>query len=147
MLEQSYFSVGNLFNPVALLDKLLNGYKYRQIVPFHGAELSIGWTRRAENEFRRRGANPLLVEMQLYFSCVIKKRVIFSEGAVPPGDAVNKVLHVLFRTVQASSCDPVEFASNYPVKAELSSPGAKKMHPRLLKIDFRKGEWAGEFEL
>ena len=146
MLEQTYFSTGNLFRLGAFLDKLLNGYSYSQTIPFHGARLSVNWTRRAERELSTRGNNPLIVEMQLYFSCVIKKRVLFPETALETS-TVNRTLQVLFRTVQATSCDPVEFAANYPEKLDLASPGAKKMHPRTLKIDFRKGVWVGEFEI
>lgn len=147
MLEQTYFSVGNFFNPLALIDKLLNGYKYCKTIPFHGTELTVLWTGRAEHELKRRPTRPLSVEMQLYFSCVIKKRVLFSDADTPQSIAVNDAIRLLFRTVQATSCDPVEFASNYPVKTELSSPGAQKMHPRVVKIDFKDGEWVGEFDI
>ena len=147
MLEQTYFSVGNLFNPGAVLDRLLNGYRNSKTIAFQGNELSVLWTRRAGHELRKHSTRPLTVEMQLYFSCVIKKRVLFYDTDNPPGVTVNENLNMLFRPVQATSCDPVEFASNYPVKTDLTSPGARKMHPRLVKIDFRDGEWSGEFEI
>jgi len=109
--------------------------------------MTVIWTERAERKLREQSA-PLVVEMQLYFSCVVKKRVLFN---LQPRDEnvasveVNDKLHVVFRTVQANSCDPVEFASSYPIAMEYETQGARQMRPSLLQIDHRSGQWQGEF--
>lgn len=96
---------------------------------------------------------PLLVEMQLYFSCVVKKRVLFhahDTGDIEQTDEivrVNDKLHVVFRAVQASSCDPVEFARHYPVKQEFRTRPALKMYPSRLKLDYPQDGWLGEFSI
>lgn len=104
----------------------------------------VRWTERAEQAFSDRNT-PLIAEMQLYFSCVVKKRILFHEHSEMEGVPVDERLHILFRSVESTSCDPEEFVQNFPVKRELMSPAAGKLHPSALEIDFSKGSWHGEF--
>lgn len=85
--------------------------------------------------------------MQLYFSCVVKKRVLFHEQSLHPDHVVNDKLRILFRCVQPTSCDPEEFARHYPEKRQLQSTAAQRMHPKELVFDFRDGHWQGEFRI
>ena len=145
-MKNSYFEIPS---PFAMIERWLNPQSYQRKLELRGKPLTVSWTKRADRALAQRG-QPLLAEMQLYFSCVVKKRVLFHEATL--GDevetlAVNDQLHVAFRPVEANSCDPVEFAKNYPVKRSFESKGASKMHPKSISVDFKKGRWIGEFTI
>ncbi len=145
-MKNSYFEFPN---PFVMLERWLNPEVHRVQLSLRGAPLTVSWTKRAERQLSHR-STPLLAEMQLYFSCVVKKRVLFHEQ--PPGEGlesqkVDDRLQIAFRPVQASSCDPVEFAANFPVKQEFETTGAVKMHPSRLQIDYKGGGWVGEFSV
>ena len=142
-IQGSYFSIGN---PLQILERCFNPYRYRQSVQFHDYNLDIYWSRRAQRALLARDT-PLIVEMQLYFSCVVKKRIIFHDNTDLDSLAVNEHLRLAFRPVEALSCDPVEFAQHYPVKQQFTSPSALKMHPSTLQIDYRSGNWQGCFTI
>ena len=145
-MKNSYFE---LPSPFAVMERWLNPQRHQQRLMLRDKSLDVSWTGRAERQLQQLNG-PLLAEMQLYFSCVVKKRVLFHQQ--PPGDeleilSVNDRLQVAFRAVQATSCDPVEFAANFPVQQEFETLGASKMHPKSLRLDYRDGEWVGEFSV
>ncbi len=111
---------------------------------YKGSELNVSYTGRADRVLKSR-SNPLYVEMQLYFSCVVLKRVLFHDNLDLETVPVNDRLSVIFSTVESDSCDPVEFAENHPAKRVLDSEQALKMRPRRLKIDYMSNRWIGEF--
>ncbi len=143
--NQSYFALGDL-HPFRLIERLLHPYQPLAEVKLHGHPLQIIGTRRAAKALAHRDL-PLTVEMQLFFSCVVKKRVIFHEEESDTGESANEKLSVDFRAVEALACDPVAFAENYPERRELTSIAAAKMHPSTLSIDFRQGRWYGSFTI
>jgi hypothetical protein len=145
-LKNSYFAIPN---PLMLLRRWLNPEVQQLQVVLRGRPLTVSWTARAERRLQQL-ESPLLAEMQLYFSCVVKKRVLFHQQPPPEKlelTAVGDHLLVAFRAVQSSSCDPVEFAANFPVKQEFETMGAVRMHPSALRIDYSGGEWEGEFSV
>jgi hypothetical protein len=140
-LHGSYFSIEN---PLRLLDRWLNAYRHQCRVRLGEKELLVKWSARAEAALAHR-SEPLIVEMQLYFSCVVKKRVVFHDAANFESLAVNDNLQIVFRPIQSARCDPQEFARNYPIGRVLDSPAAAKMQPAWVALDFRRGQWQGEF--
>ena len=144
MKNKSLFSTGNFFKPHKIIDAWLNPYACTATTDLDGNKLLISWTKRAQQAFDKL-ASPLTVEMQLYFSCVVKKRVLFHQNSLPDTTPINQQFGIIFRPVEANSCDPEEFARNYPAKKQMQSAGAIKMHPRQLILDYKKGNWAGEF--
>lgn len=140
-LRRSYFAITN---PLERLDRWLNPPYLGKTVSINGFPLDIQWTRRADIALQKRDSI-LVVEMQLYFSCVAKKRVLFDAGEGQEAVTVTDQLAVRFRTVQSADCDPVEFARHFPVEQEFDSAGARSMHPKRLLIDFRKDCWIGEY--
>lgn len=140
-IHNSYFSITN---PLRVIDRWLHPFRHRTLINLRKHDLCIEWTQRAEQALQNRTA-PLITEMQLYFTCVIKKRVLFHEQFDSDSLPVNDKLAVAFRTVESTSCDPVEFAANFPVKRELQSPAANKIHPVKLQLDFQNNDWLGEF--
>jgi hypothetical protein len=143
-MQNSYFE---LPHPWLAVERWLNPPVHSASVKWREEPLTVNWTRRAARQLARRD-EPLLAEMQLYFTCVVKKRVVFHE--TPPEEGlevltVTPQLQVAFRPVEANSCDPREFAANFPVRREFHTAGALKMHPVRLHLDYKKGAWLGEF--
>ena len=144
MLERTYFAFSHKLNLFYLLDRWLNPYKFSEKILMNDKSLEVSWTKRANQVLSQRNY-PLFVEMQIFFSCVVKKRVLFHDSCEHESQFVSDNLRVLIRPVEAASCDPVEFAKNYPEKRELESSKAIKMRARSLSIDYINGEWVGEF--
>lgn len=140
-LQASYFAIEN---PWRLLQRYWRHYPYSRSIRINQRDVEIHWTRSAERELQRR-AQPLIVELQLYFSCVVKKRVLFPSAADFDRLEVNRNIEVAFRPIASAVCDPREFAAKYPQGREFSAGPALKMVPRWVEIDYRRGNWLGEF--
>jgi len=142
-IHNSYFSVGN---PLQVLDRWLNPPRHTKTVMLRDKPFEVEWTKRAQHALEQRN-KPLIIEMQLYFSCVIKKRVLFHDSYDLESVSVNDDITIAFRPVESTSCDPVEFAKNYPVKQQFESTAASKMRPKYLLVDYVRGKWVGEFRV
>ncbi len=140
-LQVGYFAIES---PWRLLDRWLNHYRYRRTVQLEGREVEVRWTRRAECALQA-SPQPLIVELQLYFSCVVKKRVVFHQQADFATTRVNGRLEIAFRPIASRACDPREFALHYPAGKDLSAGPAGRMIPRSVEIDFRRSGWEGQF--
>jgi hypothetical protein len=89
-------------------------------------------------------ATPLLAEMESLFSCLIRKRVRFYEQGAESGTMADKGLSVRFRPIMTRSClisslDGPPPADDFPIK------NVHPFVPHWLSIDFRNGQWSGEF--
>ena len=140
-LQSSFFAIEP---PWRLLDRLINPCRYRQEVQIDQRRIELRWTRRAERLLRS-SSKPLIVELQLYFSCVVKKRVLFHHSADFATTRVNDRLQIAFRPIASAICDPREFALQFPAGRDLSTGPAARMIPRSVEIDFRSGRWEGSF--
>ena len=142
-IHNSYFSIKN---PLHIIERWLHPFRHQMTIDFHGKDLCVAWTGRAEREAVRRQA-ALIVEMQIYFSCVVQKRVLFHEHVDLPTLDVNGKFKVMLRPVEAASCDPVEFANNHPISHEYTSKGAKGFRPSRLELDYNNNQWTGTFDI
>lgn len=107
-----------------------------------GRDLDVRLTSAAERALAARGA-PLHVEMELYFSCLIRKRVRFD---VPPRGEVTLLgenLSLSFRPVMGKVCSLDEHDPDN--LADLPTGEPQRFVPHWLKLDYRKGQWQGEF--
>ncbi|HEY6095137.1 MAG TPA: hypothetical protein VIU93_09330 [Gallionellaceae bacterium] len=106
--------------------------------------VQVGWTPAAEAELMRR-PTPLAVEMELYFSCLLRKKVRFGEQAHSREFLlVTPQLQVAFRPVMTRVCSAAEVEDMPPLDDfPITNPAA--FVPHWLKIDFRRGQWQGEF--
>lgn len=144
-IYSGYFGLGNTYNPLYRLDRLFNPFSVEKIITGLNKLCNVRLTKRAELALEQRDS-PLLVEMQLYYSCVVKKRVLFYDlDNDKPCVRVSSGLGLSFHAVQSTSCDPIAFAKNHPVKQKLESVTAKGMFPSLLELDYKKSQWTGEF--
>ena len=88
----------------------------------------------------------LTTNMELYFSCLIRKRVRFYhntnlEGANP----VTKNLWVRFLPVMTKSCQIDDLNDNKPDLTEFPLKHPEKFVPHWLSLDFRKDQFVGKF--
>ncbi len=130
-----------------------------KIVMFHGRSVDVTLSPEAARMCETI-TEPLLLEVQIYFSCVLVKRVAIytatpQDGAwqLEPGQfaallkesqPLGDKLAVRFNTVMTTIC---------PVSDYLGPPPATdfKIHregvydPRWLEIDYRDGKWYGDY--
>ena len=140
-LHDGYFSIKS---PLQIIDRWLNPYHHRDSIDIRGKKMSIMYSKRAEKALKKRDTS-LIAELQLYFTCVVQKRVVFHEHSDIETVTANPNLEIAYHTVQSNNCNPVEFAEKHPVKKELDSKGAKTMRPSLFQIDYKNGQWIGDF--
>lgn len=136
-------------NPVLNLDSatgFFNPYKFTLETDMDGKPFVIRYTKRARKAFQER-TKLLTVEMQIYFSCVVQKRVLFHDSYEGDKTSVNDELAISLRVVQSDRCDPVTFAKSHPEKRELHSTGAKKMSAKELILDYKNDAWIGNFRI
>ena len=142
-LQAGYFSIKS---PLQILDRWINPYRFKESVNLRGKNLDVIYSHRAKKALEQRELS-LVAELQLYFTCVVQKRVVFHEDTNLKTVTVNPKLKIAYHTVQSNACDPVEFAEKHPVKKELISGAAQHMRPSLLKIDYINKQWIGNFNI
>jgi len=87
---------------------------------------------------------PLVAELELYFSCLIRKRVRFVEGAAGTGVEAAPNLRVCFRPIMTRSCGK-DFEGDEPPVTDFPIERAEAFVPQWLAIDYRAGQWHGDF--
>lgn len=90
-------------------------------------------------------ATPLHVEMELYFSCLIRKRVHFDR---PPRNEVTLIgqdLSIGFRPVMSRGGCLITDADPDDLLVDLPTGEPQRFVPRWLRLDHRNGRWQGEF--
>ncbi len=104
----------------------------------------VEWSRAAESAMASL-MDPLTVEMELYFSCLIRKKVRFGDQAHSRKfTPVNPKLAVAFRPVMTKACHAGGDFEQPPL-ADFPIVNSAAFVPHWLKIDFRRGKWEGEF--
>ena len=111
-------------------------------VTLHDKTLEIRLTRAAQKALAKRD-RPLVAEMELLFSCLLRKRVHFGES-VDESSPVNDQLSVRFKPIMTRRCSVAEGGATPPSEGfPLENP--RPYVPRWLAIDYRRGEWVGDF--
>lgn len=108
-------------------------------------DLELRLSAAAQTALAARSA-PLIVEMELYFSCLIRKRVQFLSAPHPDAMCVtlDERLTVCFRPVMTRKCELHEVAGKPELEGfPIARPEA--FVPKWLALDFRRGVWSGEF--
>ena len=109
-----------------------------------GKEIMVEWSATADKAMGSLAA-PLQVEMELYFSCLIRKAVRFGHASPSPYSVlVTPQLNLNFRPIVTKACKVSEVEDEPPVEDfKLAKPEA--FVPKRIVIDFKRGEWVGEF--
>ena len=115
-------------------------------IEINGRPVSVEWSKAAARELAQR-TQPLVVELELYFSCLVKKFVHFHES-VPQREtvSVSDKLTVFFRPVTSTACsfEVADRLGRQP-EIEIDTPNARKIAPSRVSLDFVRGNWKGEF--
>ena len=115
-------------------------------VSINGKPVVVVWTRSAAQALADR-QRPLVLELELYFSCLVKKFVHFhDEAAGRTTVPVTDKLRLYFRAVTSTACtmELAERLGRQP-EIELDTPAARKFAPKRVRLDFRNGRWASSF--
>lgn len=117
-------------------------------VSINGRDVLVEWTDEAALALAER-KTPLIVELELYFSCLVKKFVHFRDAA-PDRDTVAAYdkLQLYFRAVTSTACsmEKAEALGRQP-EEELHTDAIRKMAPKKVSIDYVKGAWRGSYSL
>ena len=115
-------------------------------VEIGGRQITVDLSNSAHKALSRR-SQPLTVEMELYFSCLIRKQVRFHETAAAGGElstCPTAELCVCFRPVMTRACGR-DYEGDEPPLTDFPIANPRPYIPHWLRIDFRNGEWQGEF--
>lgn len=118
------------------------------IVVINGKDVLIEWTPDAERELVTL-QRPLIVELELYFSCLVKKFVHFREDSGGrPTVAATDMLHLYFRPVTSTACtfEVAERLGRQP-EMDIDSPALRRIAPKRVSLDHVDGAWRGSFSL
>lgn len=113
-------------------------------IELQGKPVDIMLTNAARSALSRR-TSPIHVEMELYFSCLIRKRVRFYEQQQDKqAVALNDRLRIHFRPVMTEVCGK-DYEGDAPPLTDFPIVNSKAYIPHWLRIDFRNDQWQGEF--
>lgn len=119
---------------------------YSAEVQLNGKTVTIEWSPAAQAALAQR-SHPITVELEIYFSCLVKKFVHFHES-VPERQTVaaGDRLRLYFRAVTSTACtmDVAERLGRQP-EMELDSAAVRKLAPKRVWLDHRHGAWSGEY--
>ncbi len=111
-------------------------------ITLYGKSLEVRLTAAAQSALARR-ERPLVAEMELLFSCLLRKRVYFGESA-EHSTPVSDCLAVRFKPIMTRRCSVAEGGASPPSESfPLDNP--RPYVPNWLSIDYRHGKWVGDF--
>jgi len=109
-----------------------------------GRSLLLRISRSAQKALDKR-QSPLFLEMELYFSCLVRKRVYVRNTIEDGAVVLNDKLSVRFRPVVTEQCAMREVeVANPPVK-DMPVVNPERYFPHWLTLDYRHGDWIAEF--
>ncbi len=114
-------------------------------VPMQGKTISVNLSRSALSKLQQL-EKPLCVEMELYFSCLIRKQVRIREQLESPFTVtVNQYLQLGFRPVMTKTCSVSSCDGEAPPLSDFPIKKPQSYIPGWLTLDYKKGQWLGEF--
>ncbi len=88
----------------------------------------------------------LFLELELYFSCLVRKRVHIRENVSGTEfHALTDNLFVRFRPVVTQTCAMREIEVDNPPVQDMPMVHAERYFPHWLTLDYRAGQWLAEF--
>lgn len=126
---------------------------------FHGKQVDTKLSDLADRQSKNINSI-LLIEIQIYFSCLLGKRLAFYtdqpvDGAwqvdvsqfssmLDEAQPLTDKVYVRFNTVMTKSCPASDYAGPPPV-TDFEIKNQKPYVPDWLMIDFKNNVWTGEF--
>lgn len=116
-------------------------------ISINGKPVRVECTRSAAARLAER-AQPLVLELDLFFSCLVKKQVRVHDAAPAGRDTVrvNDRLELYFRAVTSTACsmELAERLGGQP-ETELDTPVTRRFAPKRVRLDVVKGAWQAAF--
>lgn len=107
-------------------------------------EINVELSRSAQNRLAEEDVG-LYAEMELYFSCLIRKKVRFHRSEPQSEVAyLDDKLGISFRPVMTKACGN-DYEGDEPPLTDFPIHDARHFIPKWLRIDYRHGQWQGEF--
>ena len=121
----------------------------KETIEMLGKKITLEISDRAKRQLQDR-KKPLFVEMELYFSCLLRKEIRIRETLREKLDEefavqFSDILHVSFRPVITKSCSVSSCQGEKPPLSDFPIKKPRSYVPKWLKLDFKKGEWCGDF--
>jgi hypothetical protein len=116
-------------------------------VTLNGRTVAVEITPAAQRALAAR-SEPLHVELELYFSCLVKKFVHFrADSRGKPTVPVGDKLLLYFRPVTSTACTfaVAERLGRQPEK-DIDSEALHHVAPKRVRIDHVDGEWRGSYD-
>lgn len=126
---------------------------------FHGKSMSVNLSDPAAQQSLKL-ENILLIEIQIYFSCLLGKRLAFYtdtelDGAwqvdkkqfasmVDDAQQLTEKVYLRFNTVMTKACPVSDYIGPPPV-TDFTITNQKPYVPSWLTIDFKNNNWSGEY--
>jgi len=132
----------------SIAESRLDSHAYSGQADIQGKSVNIAITSHAIAAIARR-QHPILIELELYFSCLVRKQVRFRSLEEPdliPGNYTRVLpgLFASFRAVCTKECKVADVGDHPPVETlPVKKPGL--FVPDWVKIDFRADQWLGEY--
>lgn len=115
----------------------------KNVVTLNDRTVSVNLSKSALKQLKTT-TKPLLIEVELYFSCLIKKVCHFQEiENINDYVRVMDGLYIHFRASMTNKCSIEDFdkekTADFPIVDQ------KPYIPRWVNLDFSKGGWVGNF--
>lgn len=116
----------------------------KTIIHIEDKPITVSLSNAAQQAINKR-SSPLLAEMEIYFSCLIRLKVRFYENQTA-ADAIPVHEHLLvrFRPVMTEKCGR-DYEGDEPPVTDFPIANPRPFVPKWLNIDFKKDQWRGEF--
>jgi len=121
----------------------------KQNIEMLGKQIQVEISNKAKQQLNNR-KTPIFIEMELYFSCLIRKQIRVREDLRESLDAafstqLSDNLQISFRPVMTRSCSVSSCDGDEPPLSDFPIKKPESYIPKWLKLDFKKGEWCGDF--
>ena len=121
----------------------------KQRISLYGREVNVELSSRALRAIEQL-EQPVVVEMELFFSCLVRKRVLIkplAEASVPLSEMtpIHDRMHLSFRPVVSEQCRIDDLGENAPPLKTMPVKKKGTYVPRWLTLDFQHGQWSGEY--
>ncbi len=141
--QLSHLSIGD-----HIPERRLGAKSYTGTVQLEGKPVHIEVSPSAVKAIMQR-EQALLVELELYFSCLVRKQLRFrplqaDEAAQDRPVQVLPGLYMRFRAVTTRHCAVVDVGGKPPVDT-MPIRHPERFVPDWIKIDFRARQWLGEY--
>lgn len=114
-----------------------------------GKRIQLDISDNAEQQLKVRNT-PLFIEMELYFSCLIRKQLRVYEKQHDSIDErfssrVSDNLQISFRPVMTKSCSISSCEDGKPPLSDFPIKKPRSYIPKWMSLDYKKGAWCGDF--